>query len=207
MFRIQKFSRMALLLCLLVGAHAAQAQFREVKKGKSKDNVPFKDKLWYGGGLNIGFNQLFDYNTGGSVSVFGFGVSPMVGYKFYGPFSAGPRTSIFFSTYKQAGSKAVGLFNFELGLFLRARVFRGFFLQGEVSNEWQQNLYYNPNNGETFKQYDPYSNQYLGAGYNFSGGEGGGGSEISIMYNFALANDLETSRLPIDYRFAFTWNF
>ena len=43
---------------------------------------------------------------------------------------------------------------------------------------------------------------------NFAGGQGAGaGSEISLMYNFAVANDLETFQNPLEYRFNFTWNF
>lgn len=210
MNRTQHFPRFTSLLlllgCLFFAAQNAQAQFRVTdsksknKKGK-KEAVPFKERLWYGGGINLGFSGF-----NGS-SAFGFGVSPMVGYKIYGPFSAGPRLSVFFTSQKVQGFKAVNLFNTEAGLFLRARVFRGFFLQGEVANQWIQEPFELRPDRTISKITFQRGAQYIGAGYNFANGEGGAGSEIGIFYNFAIANDVNAYQAPWDYRFAFTWNF
>ena len=111
--------------------------------------------------------------------------------------------SFVFGSYKQSGLKAVNLFNTDVGAFIRFRAYQGFFLQGELSNEWYQDVYL----GSTEKINQTRFNQRLGAGYNFAGGRGGGGSEICLMYNFAIANDLETYQNPLEYRFSFTWNF
>ncbi len=195
-----------LLFCLLFASQNAQAQFRvtdsskKEKKGK-KEETPFLDRLWYGGGVNIGFSGF-----NGS-SAFGFGVSPMVGYKFNNWLSAGPRLSIFFTSQKIQGYKAINLFNTEAGVFVRARVFKGFFLQGEVGNQWVQEPYeLLPNNTISKITIQRFA-QYIGAGYNFSNGEGGPGSEIGIFHNFAIANDINAYQSPWDYRFAFTFRF
>ena len=227
MNRTQHLPRLTTLLlllgCLFFAAQNAQAQFRvsDSKNKKSKkEETPFKDKLWYGGGINLGFSAFNGNNA------FGFGVSPMVGYKFNNWLSAGPRLSVFFTSQKYPGIKALNLFNTDAGIFLRARVFRGFFLQGELANQWIQDPgYLVDRNGVTLTvlEYDynrvtdiilgiakvPYTRftQFIGAGYNFSNGEGGPGSEIGIFYNVALANDVKSYQNPLDYRFAFTWNF
>ena len=182
---------------LLLFAQNAFAQSKSKSKKKSDEASDFTSKLWYGGGLILGFSG------GNGGSVFQFGLAPQVGYKIIEPLSVGPRVSFIFGSYKQSGFKAVSLFNTDVGAFVRFRAYQGFFLQGELSNEWYQDVYI----GSTEKLTRTRFNQRLGAGYNFSGGSGGGGSEIGIMYNFAIANDLESYQNPMEYRFNFTWNF
>lgn len=193
-----------LFLLLLVQQGFAQRNpdvMREEEEKKKEDRSAFTDKLWYGGNVLLGFNSF------NGQSAFGFGLAPMVGYKFWGPFSAGPRVSFFVSSQKYPGYKSVALLNTEVGLFLRAKVFRGFFIQGELSNEWIQEPYaFDDTNRKILKRGFQRGNQYLGAGYNFGSGEGGG-SEIGIYYNFAVANDVDSYEQPFDYRFGFTWNF
>ena len=172
------------------------------EEAERAERVTLKEKLWYGGSLSLGFGSF------NGQSNFGFGLAPMVGYKFWGPFSAGPRLSVFMSSQKYPGYKSVTLFNTELGLFLRAKVFRGFFLQGEVANEWVQEPFdVDPVDKTIIKRKFTRGNQYIGAGYNFGGGPGTGGSEISILYNLAIANDINAYEQPWDYRFGFTYNF
>ena len=165
----------------------------------SDNSSDFKSRLWYGG--NIGLN-FYGYNGG---NVFQIGVAPMVGYKIVEPLSVGPRVSILFASVKNPGFKAVGVFDVDAGIFMRLRVFRGLFIQGEVSNEWfQEPIFYT--NGTTDKFSDTRVNPRLGIGWNWSEGRGAG-SEIGIFYNFAIADDLNTYQNPLDYRFGFTWNF
>ncbi len=172
------------------------------EEAERAERVTLKEKLWYGGSLSLGFGSF------NGQSSFGFGVAPMVGYKFWGPFSAGPRLSVFLSTQKYPGYKSVTLFNTELGLFLRAKIFRGFFLQGEVANEWVQEPFdVNPVDKTIIKRKFSRTNQYIGAGYNFGGGPGTGGSEIGIFYNLAIGDNPDSTELPWDYRFGFTYNF
>ncbi|MCC6413678.1 MAG: hypothetical protein IT270_18630 [Saprospiraceae bacterium] len=160
----------------------------------------FKSHLWYGGGVSLGFGA----SNGGSS--FGFGLSPMVGYKIIEQISVGPRLNVYFSSYKEQGYETLNLFNTELGAFLRGRVFRGLFIQGEISNEWGQEPYYAAPPKYEKVGYQRF-NQYLGGGYNFGNGMGGFGSEIGIFYNFAVGSDINSYENPWDYRFVFTWRF
>lgn len=196
-----------LLLCcglgmpLLSHSQIIQKSSREEHK-EQKEAVPFKQRLWYGGGLNLGFSAF------NNARAFGIGVSPMVGYKFNNWLSAGPRVSVFFTSQKFQGFKAVNLLDTEAGVFLRARVYRGFFLQGELSSQWTQ-YPGDPVPGSTKlpKLTNQRPAQYIGAGYNFANGMGGPGSEIGVFYNIAIANDINAYQDPLSYRFAFTWNF
>ncbi len=169
------------------------------QKKKESKHSEFSSHLWYGG--NIGLN-FYGFNGG---NVFQIGVAPMVGYKIVEPLSVGPRVSFMFSSVKVPSFKAVGIIDVDAGLFMRLRIFRGLFIQGEVSNEWyQEPLFYS--NGTTDKVSNSRVNPRLGLGWNWSEGRGAG-SEIGIFYNFAIANDLNTYQNPLDYRFGFTWNF
>ncbi|MEO6039748.1 MAG: hypothetical protein ABIQ93_15145, partial [Saprospiraceae bacterium] len=122
-----------------------------------------------------------------------------------GPFSAGPRVSLSYTSLKVTGFKALNVFDTEAGIFLRAKVFRGFFLQGEVAEQWGNDIYQNKNTGELFKAPNEFSNQYLGAGYNF--GDGNVGSEIGIYYNVAAASNVNSPQSIWQPRFGFTWKF
>ena len=196
--RFQKCFSILIAASLLLFAQDAFAQRKSSKKKDSSSD--FKSRLWYGGGLALGFNG---FNGG---NVFSFGLSPMVGYKITPALSVGPRVSFLFSSIKVPRYKAVGLFDVDAGAFVRVRVFRGLFIQGEASNEWyHEPIFYSDltTGKEAFTRF----NTRLGAGWNFSQGGGGGGSEIGIFYNFTVANDLESYQNPLEYRFGFTWNF
>lgn len=161
----------------------------------------FGSRLWYGGGVGLNF---FGYNN---ASIFSVGVSPMVGFKIIEPISVGPRMSFTFSSYKQQNFKALGLFDTEAGVFVRGRIYKGFFLQGELANEWTQQPDGTFTNNRLNKHTLQRFNQYLGAGYNFGNGNAPVGSEIGVYYNFAIAGDTETYENPVEYRFGITWRF
>lgn len=209
MFRKNGFAFLTTLCLSLFFVQTMVAQDDEhTYRGPEKERpleTGFASKLWYGGGLNLGFSA---YN---GQSAFGVGLSPMVGYKFWGPLSAGPRISFTFTSLKVQGAKAVALFDTEAGAFLRCKVYRGFFLQGELSNSWKQQPLEQIGTKIT-KETRSRFNEYLGLGYNFANGEGGAGSEISIHYNFAIANDINNINAvydenPLLYRFSFTYGF
>jgi hypothetical protein len=191
---MRTFRIIALCLVMVALALPLAAQRKsssKKKKSKDEDEKPLTERIWYGCGLGIG---------GGGV-----GLSPMVGYNFWGPFSIGPRGSVFFSSQKVIGQKALNFWDTEAGGFLRIRAYRGLFLQGELANAWYQVPAVDPNTGLFTKETLTRNNQYVGLGYNF--GDGGFGSEISIFYNFGIANDINTNESPLQYRFAFTYRF
>jgi hypothetical protein len=193
-------SLLVLLGLMLVsqGAFAQRVQKPGEKKTEHSEKEPsaLKSKLWYGGGVQLGFNSFYGSN------VFSFGLSPMVGYKIIEQISVGPRVEMTYASVKQSGFKAVSLFDIDAGVFVRVKVFRGLFLQGELSNEWYQEAL----TGSADKYKSQRFNQRLGAGWNFGNGQGGG-SEIGVFYNFAIANDVNAYENPLGYRFGFTWNF
>ncbi len=179
---------------------------KKKKKKKKKDEeadaekVPFKQKLWYGGGVNLGFNSF------NGVSVFSIGVSPMVGYKFWGPLSVGPRLGVNYTSYKETGFKALGLVDWEAGLFLRSKIWGPIFAHAEISNEWiQRPVDYDYPNRKILKETYTRANQYVGLGYN--NGDGGGGYELLVLYNFAVAGDASSDENPLGLRIGFTWKF
>ncbi|HAD14863.1 MAG TPA: hypothetical protein DCF33_20740 [Saprospirales bacterium] len=192
--KIAAFVALSLFLTLSSSTHAQRS--RDRKKEEKESPQGFTSKLWYGGGVIVGLGGFNGYSS------FNFGLSPMVGYKIVGPLSVGPRVAYDLISNKQRGFKAINLHSFDVGGFVRCRVFRGLFVQGEVSNQWFQN--FDPNTGDKFS--DERVNQRLGAGWNF-GSPGGSGSEISLMYNFRIANDINTWQTPMEYRFGFTWKF
>jgi len=206
---LQKTVRLFLagLLILSTGALTAQSsRNRDSQKKndkKEKESSSLKERLWYGGGFSLNF---YGYNGG---NVFTVGVAPMVGYKIIEQVSVGPRVSFIYSSLKYPGYKALGLTDTEVGAFVRARVFRGFFVQAEIANQWTQEPDNDraPVNNRIFKESFQRINQYLGAGYNFGNGEGGVGSEIGIYYNLAVANDINGYANPLGFRLGFTWNF
>jgi hypothetical protein len=183
------------ILLLTQLAFAQRVRTRE-EDSKSKEKEPARSKIWYGGGLQLGFNSIFGSN------VFAFGISPMVGYKIIEQISVGPRVETTYTSVKQPGFKAVNLFDVDAGVFIRFKVFRGLFLQGEMSNEWYQQAITSSNEKVRLQRF----NQRLGAGWNFGNGQGGG-SEVGVFYNFAVANDVNSFENPLGYRFGFTWNF
>ncbi len=194
-----------LLLVTSVSAQSTALAFNtqgagfSLPKKKKKSDSNLKEHLWYGGGLALGFYG------GSGYSEFDFGLSPMVGYKIIGPLSAGPRVSVLYSSLKFPGLKAYNLFDVELSLFARVRVFKGLFIQGEIGTVSDQYIYQDFQGYGKGKRTRPA--QYIGLGYNFANGEGGPGQEIAVMYDFYVANDVNAYEQPWQYRIAFTFGF
>lgn len=195
--------RIWIVLAFVLAGTLANAQNRRTssdKRDKNEEKPGFVQRLWWGGSVGLGGSS---FNGGSS---FGLGLSPMLGYKITPFLSVGPRVEFFYTIFKPAANvRALNLFDFEAGAFLRGHVYRGFFVQGELSNSWQEVAFVNGSG--YFKETVSRANQLIGLGYNFGRGEGGAASEIGIMYNLALANNLTTTELPIEYRFGFTWRF
>ncbi|MBK8967642.1 MAG: hypothetical protein R3D58_07875 [Saprospiraceae bacterium] len=168
---------------------------------KDKDSGSFKDRLWYGGGLTLGFSG------GSGYSLFAFGLSPMVGYKVVGPLSVGPRLSVLYTSQKFPGIQTFNLFDVELSVFARVKIYRGLFLQGELGSLSDQYIFQDNFNGQLGKGTRTRPAQYVGLGYNFSNGNGGVGQEIAIMYDFYVGNDINSYEQPWQYRLAFTYGF
>jgi hypothetical protein len=175
------------------------------KKPTSGDQVKFTDHLWYGG----------SFAFGGALNGTALGIAPMVGYKIMnGPISVGPRIDFQWINFRAEVARndvrRINLINVNYAGFVRAKVFRGFFLQGEYGIRSIQDAFFNPSNQTIVKERTNLPYYAIGAGYNFaSAGPKMGGSEIGIMYDLSaenVANSLQNIN-PIGYRFGFTYNF
>jgi long-subunit fatty acid transport protein len=160
----------------------------------------FNDKLWYGGGFNLGFSG------SGFVSLFQLGVSPMVGYKITPQWSVGPRVSFTYSYYSARtlnGNLDIAQpISYGGGLFMRYKIIPNIFIHSEVEAASQANVVRDFNQLVVQRWYR--ENVYLGAGYT-SGNPGGFGYELLLLYNINQPNNFIES--PFDIRFGFNFRF
>lgn len=195
-----KASVLLFAFVLLFSAADLNAQTRSKKK--KNDKPTFKDQIWYGGGVNLGFGGINGSNS------FVLGLSPMVGYKVWGPFSVGPRLGFAYQWQRfSLGGPfyKANLFAFEPAMFARAKVYRGVFVHSEASISFEQFPTSIDGNGKVLKATERNNNTYLGAGINQS--SGAFGYDIYLLWNFRLANDDLSQQGPLSYRFGFTYNF
>ncbi len=190
MNRISRVLCIGLLILTCIGQSYAQRS--------SKKDTDFKTKLWYGGGIGLGYQSFAGQST------FLFALFPMMGYKVNETFSVGPRLGVSYRNIRTVGfNGSVERFNpIEISgaIFGRAKVIRPFFahVEYELANEKIPTT----RNGSTVITSRTDTNVYLGAGYN-SGGKIG--SEIYVLYNILEdPNSLET---PFVIRGGITVNF
>jgi hypothetical protein len=189
---------------LFISVHMLEAQNRiqsrkapaTKREETKKAPINWKEKLWYGGNLGLGFSgNNFE-------SVFLLGLAPMVGYKITPEFSIGPRVDFSYTyfgyNYTPAVNGRLNLFSYGIGPFARFRVFKSFFLHGEYQVESRA---FPLQTGTGFTRVrDVQDNLFLGIGYN------PGGSELMILYNF-YSTRRSYLQPPFDFRFGFTYNF
>lgn len=199
-----------LLLGILVAASfaAPATSWAQSKKKQKNDEYfnesgSFKNKLWYGGGFNLGFGG----STGNSV--FSVGVSPMVGYKFIDWLSVGPRLSLNYTNQRvQIAPNVVAKGNYVdygIGVFSRVKLLNVIFLHGEyeyASQEFSTGFVDRTTN-KILTERLWRDNAYAGVGYNAS--NGGFGFEIYGLYNFLLPDNVVIS--PFTLRFGVTYRF
>jgi len=211
MNRILQYSILTLLFVLAIGIMDAEAQSRRKKKKKRDSNSEYFDdsgnfasRLWYGGNLNLGFSNNFA----------NIGISPMIGYKFIDEVSFGPRFTINYTTQKLfAGNQSFNLnsTDFGAGAFGRGKIFNGIFAHVEfeyISEEIPAGgvIQIDPDNpNRILTERAARENFYIGGGYNSSGQGSLFGFEIMILFNTLEPSD--SDRVPLVYRFGFTYNF
>ncbi|GJM34086.1 MAG: hypothetical protein DHS20C18_30870 [Saprospiraceae bacterium] len=193
---------------MLVSNSDLFAQQRGKKKKKSSktdeyfdDSGGFAHRLWYGGGISLGFSG------GTGESVFQFGLSPMVGYKITENFSVGPRVSAIYTNYRiQISNDQVAKadpLSWGVGAFARYKIIPIIFAHVEYGIE-DEALFTNIVGNEIVVARRTRSNMFLGLGYSSNSG-GPWGFEISILYNALLPDNSVES--PFDLRTGFTYNF
>jgi len=158
-------------------------------------SLPFKDRLWYGGNLGLGFG------SSQFRSDFNINIAPMVGYKITPNWSAGPRLDLgYFDTRFNFGTRVdrYNSFVFGGGVFTRYKVIWDVFIHVE-SGFFEFPLLGTDLSGNptVFKQVQ--NPVYVGLGYN------AGGGEILLLYDVAAPGNAIVQ--PWDLRFGFTFNF
>lgn len=175
-----------LLAILFMGVQTMTAQ-------KSEGNS-FKENTWYGAHVGLGFN------ASSARSDFSVKLAPMMGYRIFDPISVGPRANISYqhTRFRDFGGEPYLKLNFVdlgLGAFVRAQVYRQYFVQAELMYErvevLTQSLEEEKVNG---------MNAYIGVGMN-SGGSNPS-ADLMLMYDLNLQS-LRKLNL-IDLRFGFT---
>lgn len=172
------------------------------RKKKTKTDEYFdesgslKQRLWYGGGFVLGF-------SGNSfINQFTIGVSPMVGYKIFEPFSVGPKASIQYSIISAEGTESAHPISWSVGLFSRYKIIPAVFAHVEFELENAADAFLTNNGIEIDRRQN--NNFFIGAGYNSNDG-GLLGFEIVLLYNVTAPEN--TLELPIDLRFGVNYNF
>lgn len=191
------FFNILFLLCL------SESLAAQSKKSSKKPKAEWTDQLWYGGGINLGFNS--DFYNGFQTNLFTFGLSPMAGYKFNSFLSAGPRVSFDWTVAKFNDGFQVFRYNsvdYGVGVFTRAKFLRNFFAHVEYSqlNETYTTGNVINNKLETFRDWRDIF--LIGVGYHSNSIVG---YEIYVSYNFLEEDD--SFRVPIVYRAGITYRF
>ncbi len=191
-----------LAFAISIGNVDAQNYGSKKKKKKKKEKTEktddyfdesggFAHRLWYGGMVNF---QISGGNGGNTLLL---GISPMVGYKVNDFVSFGPRVTF---NYIEGYFPGPNLKIRELGIgaFGRAKFSPSIFahIEYEVLNVKEISDF-----GYEFGGSD--ENFYAGVGYNSALGNGFG-YEIMGLYNFMEEDE---SRVPIEIRIGFTYNF
>jgi len=226
-----------LSLCLFAFLPETDAQRRGQRQSNTDDELfddplTFKDRLWFGGGFNLGFSGNQNLN------VFNIGISPLVGYKAFDEFSIGPRVGFDYSFIKGTAlnaevdpvsgrvtpvidvnnqilytNESVAPITFSLGVFARYKAFDYFFAHLEFGAERTERLLvtgsqfgdviiYDRNTSSVVTASEWRENFWAGVGYT-SGGLVA--FEIYLLYNFLEPQ--ESINLPFDLRVGMTYKF
>ena len=161
----------------------------------------FTDNLWYGTGAQLGFS------SNGFSSFFNIGLSPIVGYKINNFLSVGPRASFSYNRYTQelGGGNELkeGFFTYSVGPFVRARVYRGFFVHGEYSIVNEVIDFDSANDFAPIRR--TRAIPFAGGGLSQGGGPGQTGFEILILFRLTQPDMINES--PFEFRTGVNYNF
>ena len=202
---IKKLLFVLLIFGIFVSTINGQSRTRKSKKEAKKEEI--LEHLWYGGGFNLGFNRT-SLNNEVSGNTFFIGISPMVGYRVWRNLSFGPRLEFQYFTgrFEASGNSPIfkyNTFTYGGGIFMRYKFLPILFTHIEydyLSQEVGTNIDYARGRIET----ERFGESLLLMGLGYSSG-GILSTEIYLLYD-VLAED-NTTNLPIQYRFGFTYNF
>lgn len=220
MKKLVKFSFLLVLFSLCFAIADADAQnYGKKKKKKSKTKTKtekvdeyfdesgnFASKLWYGGGFNLGFGG-DNFSTS-----FVFGLTPMVGYKIVGDWSAGPIAGVQYNYLKMVAPTGRihkgNSVSWSYGAFTRYKFLRNFFVHAEYGFDNDETfIAFDYDNSGFFTERTIYNNFFGGLGYN--AGDGALGYEIYLVYNFIDRDEdiFDSNYNPFNIRFGLTYKF
>ncbi|NBU35569.1 MAG: hypothetical protein EBS35_03220 [Bacteroidetes bacterium] len=168
------------------------------QKQPVKEPSVISSKIWYGGGLNLGFSGQSGLN------VLQLGASPMVGYKILPRWSIGPRVSFLASRYSgRAFINKITPINWGVGVFTRIKIIQAIFAHAEyeIANE----AFISFDGPKLYADRLQQNNVYVGGGY--SSGQGNTKFEIVALYNLQTPESTLYYISPFTFRFGFTVNF
>lgn len=206
--------RTFLLGLMILGLVAIVQSDLYAQRGKKKsskneeyfdDRGGFKHRLWYGGGVSLGFSGSGDCLY--CYSLFQFGISPMVGYKVIGDLSVGPRFSFLYNNIRvrvSDGVESVNPVSWSAGVFTRYKFLNFLFAHAEYGIESRVNSIGVDANEDVVYTRLQRNNAYVGLGYNGSS-DSLWSFEIALLYNLNLPNNVIES--PFDIRAGVTYNF
>ncbi len=169
-------------------------------QAQRKEPIPFKDRLWYGGGFTgLGFSSTLN------LSLLQAGISPMAGYHITERWSVGPRASLIWSYYRARRFDdtvtSAGPFSWSVAGFTRFRIIPQIFAQAEY--EFQREAYGTFDGADINVIRWNRNNYYIGGGYH--DGDGLWGYEIVVLYN--VNPDILVIQNPLDIRVGVTYRF
>lgn len=168
------------------------------QKQPTKEPSVISGKIWYGGGLNLGFSGQSGLN------VLQLGASPMIGYKIIPRWSVGPRVSFLASRYsgKYFINKITPI-NWGVGVFTRLKIISAIFAHAEY--EIANQAFVSADGPKLYVDRLQQNNVYVGGGY--SSGQGNTRFEIVALYNLKTPESTLYYISPFTFRFGFTVNF
>jgi hypothetical protein len=168
------------------------------QKQPTKEPSVLASKIWYGGGLNLGFSGQSGLN------VLQIGGSPMVGYKIIPRWSVGPRFSFLASRYSgKAFINKITPIDWGVGVFTRLKIISAIFAHAEY--EIANQAFVLADGLKLYTDRLQQNNVYVGGGY--SSGQGNTRFEVVGLYNLQTPESNLYFISPITFRFGFTVNF
>jgi hypothetical protein len=168
------------------------------QKQPTREPSVISTKIWYGGGLNLGFSGQSGLN------ILQLGASPMIGYKIVPRWSVGPRISFLASRYsgKYYLNKITPI-DWGVGLFTRLKIISAIFAHAEY--EIANQAFVSADGLKLYTDRLQQNNVYVGGGY--SSGQGNTRFEIVALYNLQTPESSLYYISPFTFRFGFTVNF
>ncbi|MEY3323467.1 MAG: hypothetical protein RLZZ417_3050 [Bacteroidota bacterium] len=191
------FSGLIILLTISLVYGQASSGLK-YQKQPTKEPSALSSKIWYGGGLNLGFSGQSGLN------VLQLGASPMLGYKILPQWSVGPRVSFLASRYSgRAFINKITPVNWGVGVFTRLKIISAIFAHAEY--EIANQAFVLADGLKLYTDRIQQNNVYVGGGY--SSGQGNTRFEIVALYNLQTPESTLYYISPFTFRFGFTVNF